>query len=69
MTIEDDTEWLRAELHTERFHSQYSQKWVAVRDAMVVYTASDRNEMQLWLDENDKDRVCVLAFGDQQIIV
>jgi hypothetical protein len=69
MTIEDDAEWLRAELHTEGFHSQYSQKWVAARDSEIVHATTSRNDMQKWLDENDKNLNCVLAFGDWRIIV
>ena len=69
MTMEDDTAWLRTQLHKESFHQENSQKWIAVRDARIVYRTSDRRDMQQWLDVHDLDRQCVLAFGDEQIVV
>lgn len=68
MTIEDDTEWLREQLGQESFHHEHSQKWVAVRDRKVVFTAGDRTVMQSWLDLNDSNDQCILAFGDERII-
>lgn len=69
MTIEDDTEWLRRQLVQESFHREHSQKWIAVRDGRVVFSAPDRIAMQNWLELRDSDRQCVLAYGDERIIV
>lgn len=69
MTIADDTEWLRTQLVSESFHSAHSQKWVAVLDGRVIYSTPNRDEMQSWLDANDGTRRCILAFGDERIIV
>lgn len=69
MTIEDDTEWLRTELHKESFHRDHPHKWIAVRDTRIVYRTSERNDLQQWLDVNDRGHRCVLAFGDDRIIV
>jgi hypothetical protein len=69
MTIQDDTEWLRAQLKLESFHYQYNQKWVAVRDNAVVYSGPLRDSMQQWLDLEDPNGLCVLAFCDARVLV
>lgn len=69
MTIAGDTQWLRSQLTYESFHDTYSQKWVAVRDEQIVHSSSDLGDMQSWLEQNDKNRQCVLAFGDNRALV
>jgi hypothetical protein len=69
MTIEHDTEWLRAELTKESFHKEYTQQWVAVRDGKVVHSTREHAAMQKWLELEDSDRQCVLAFGDDRALV
>jgi hypothetical protein len=69
MTIEDDTEWLRARLTDEGFHRDYSEKWIAVRDGKVAHNTSDRQALQTWLEKEDTEGRCVLAFGDPRVFV
>ncbi len=66
MTIESDTEWLRSRLTTSTFHTDHPRKWVAVRDAAVVFSTPDRGELQTWLDLEDASKQCVLAFVDDR---
>lgn len=69
MTIESDTEWLRVQLGQESFHRRYALEWVAVRDHDVVFSTREHPAMQHWLDAEDPDRRCVLAFGDDRVLV
>jgi hypothetical protein len=68
MTIEDDTEWLRTRLGQESFHRDFPQKWVAVRDGKIAFSTSDHQAMQSWLAEQDSEKRCVLAFGDDRVL-
>jgi len=66
MTIADDTEWLRKRLVQEGFHADYSQCWIAVRDAKVVRSERSRDELEAWLQGHDPEGRCVLAFTDSR---
>jgi hypothetical protein len=69
MTVASDTEWLRSVLNQEHFHQEYAQKWVAVRNEHVVYSTPNRTDMESWLEQEDKEKQCVLAFGDNRNLV
>jgi hypothetical protein len=69
VTVASDTEWLRSVLSQEHFHEAYGQKWVAVRDERVVYSTPSRTDMESWLEHEDKEKQCVLAFGDNRNLV
>jgi hypothetical protein len=69
MTIAEDTEWLRARLQSPGFHRDYPQQWIAIRDEKVTHSDLSREALQSWLEANDKERQCVLAFTDDRPLV
>lgn len=68
MTVAEDTEWLRNQLTEDSFHIEYAQQWIAVRDGKVVFSHSENTAFTRWLENNDQDRRCVLAFADDRLL-
>ncbi len=63
---DSDIEWVRAQLASEPFHREYSQRWLAVREKRVVFKDPKKATLMAWLEENDPDRLCVIAFADDR---
>lgn len=68
MTLETDTAWLRERLSLDGFHRDFAQRWVAVRDAQVVFRTAESAAMAQWLEREDPDHRCVLAFADDRLL-
>jgi hypothetical protein len=68
MTIETDTAWLRERLSLDWFHREFTQRWVAVRDARIVFHTPESGAMAQWLEREDPDHRCVLAFADDRLL-
>lgn len=69
MSIEDDTEWLRSQLRLQAFHEAHDQNWIAVRDQQVVSESTQRDTLEQWLQENDAQQLCIIAFADTRVFV
>jgi len=69
MSIDSDTEWLRGQLSQYSFHEAHDQKWIAVKDEKIVCENATRTGLEEWLNANDSDQLCVLAFADTRILV
>jgi len=61
MTKDENTEFLRGLLETEKFHEEYNKKYVVAFDNKI-YSFDKSEEMQFWLDINDRNKEGVIVY-------